>query len=157
MIEDFDLENVKSIEETDLKESLSMFSNLCIYLSLIFRYPDSNVYKSLRDYFDEFKFFLLDYELSSPDLPLQEDLEVEYVRLFVANYGGVIAPLYSSVYTSEEKLLLRDSTIKLRDIMHEEGFVLRDDVKDVEDNLYILFEFIGLLLSRALETDFRKI
>lgn len=154
--ESFLKENENGVQRDELKEYLRIYSELCVYSSLLFRYPSVEVYKSLLDYFEQFKSFLLDFGLAIPDVPSREELEVEYVRLFIANYGGVIAPLYSSVYTSEEKLILRDSTIKLRDMMREEGFVLRDEIKDVEDNLYILFEFVGILLSNSLDIDLYK-
>jgi TorA maturation chaperone TorD len=142
-----------SIESQELYEEIEYLSNLSTYLSLIFRYPDPLTYNAVKNYYKEFAEIVSEYNVFLPDLPLREELEVEYVRLFVANYQGVIAPLYSSVYTSDDGLVLRDSTIELRELMNSVGYGIKEEVKEIEDNLYVMLEFTGVLLSDSLKGD----
>lgn len=142
-----------NIESQELYEEIEYLSNLSTYLSLIFRYPDPLTYNAVQDHYKEFTEIVSEYNISLADLPSREELEIEYVRLFVANYQGVIAPLYSSVYTSDDGLLLRDSTLELRELMNSVGYGIREDVKEIEDNLYIMLEFTGVLLADSLKGD----
>jgi len=137
----------------ELLEEIEYLSNLSTYLSLIFRYPDPSTYNAIKNHYKEFTEIVSEYNVSLPNLPAREELEIEYVRLFVANYQGVIAPLYSSVYTSDDGLVLRDSTVELRELMNSVGYGIKEDVKEIEDNLYIMLEFTGVLLSDSLKGD----
>lgn len=133
------------VVDSDVSSSLS---NVFMLLSLMFRYPTDKVYDELFVNFGNFELFFEEYLGAVPVLPVREDLEPEYVSLFVANKGGVPAPLYASVYTNNEKLLLRDSTIELKDMMVQCGFEIGEQVKDIEDNLYIMLEFVSALCGR---------
>lgn len=152
-----DMKDTRWIDESDgqdILDYLQYLSSTCAYLSLLFRYPSGDVYESIKGFFSEFQTLADDeYGIDFDDLPERESMEVEYVRLFQASLYGVVAPLYSSVYTSEERLLLRDSTLELRDLMKNCGFSLRDDIKEIEDNLYVMLEFLSVLLKRMSEGD----
>ncbi len=152
-----DMKDTKWIDESagqDLLEYMEYLSSTSAYLSLLFRYPTEEVYKSVKEYYSEFQSLTDDeYGVNFSELPEKEIMEIEYVRLFQASLHGVVAPLYSSVYTSEERLVLRDSTLELKDMMHECGFSLRDDIKEIEDNLYVMLEFLSVLLKRMSEGD----
>jgi TorA maturation chaperone TorD len=131
-------------------------SNVYMFLSILFRYPNENVYNELFANFNKFELFFEEYIAKMPELPYREDLETEYVSLFVTNKGGVPAPLYSSVYTDEERLVLRDSTVKLKEMMFEAGFKINEDLKEIEDNLYIMLEFISSLIKQLSENEYCK-
>lgn len=152
-----DMKDTKWIDESagqDLLEYMEYLSSTSAYLSLLFRYPTEEVYKSVKEYYSEFQSLTDDeYGVNFSDLPEKDIMEIEYVRLFQASLHGVVAPLYSSVYTSEERLVLRDSTLELKDMMLECGFSLRDDIKEIEDNLYVMLEFLSVLLKRMSEGD----
>lgn len=152
-----DMKETKWIDEKDgqdFLEYISYLSDTAAYLSLLYRYPFEDVYKSIKDYYEEFKLLAAEeYGVLLPELPDMESMEVEYVRLFKANLEGVVAPLYSSVYTSEEGLVLRDSTLELRDLMMEHGFALKEDMKEIEDNLYVMLEFLSVMLKKMAEGD----
>jgi len=145
---------IEEKETQELLEYMRYLSDISAYLSLLFRYPSNDVYRSIQEYYEEFKNIAgEEYGVEFPVLPEQEEMEVEYVRLFQASLYGVVAPLYSSVYTSEERLVLRDSTLALRDLMHSVGFSLRDDIKEIEDNLYVMLEFVSVMLGKMSEGD----
>ncbi|ADR18719.1 cytoplasmic chaperone TorD [Calditerrivibrio nitroreducens DSM 19672] len=152
-----DMKETKWIDEKDgqdFLEYIAYLSDIAAYLSLLYRYPFVEVYKSIKDYYEDFKLLAAEeYGVSLPQLPDMENMEVEYVRLFKANLQGVVAPLYSSVYTSDEGLVLRDSTLKLRELMMDHGFALKEDMKEIEDNLYVMLEFLSVMLKKMAEGD----
>lgn len=144
-------------QKEDIKSLMLYYSDMLACLSLMLRYPNENVYKLIKEFYENFNNLLELYGIKGGELPNREDMEVEYIRLFEANLGGVIAPLYSSVYTSKEKLLLRDSTVELRMFMAGEGFAIKDDLKDIEDNIYIMLEFLSMLFSKMDEGEANKL
>ncbi|BAI81083.1 cytoplasmic chaperone TorD [Deferribacter desulfuricans SSM1] len=128
-------------------------SSVFFILSLCFRYPDDNVYNKLKELLPSFKDFFEDYLNKELMLEDQSEMEAEYVRLFVTNYGGVIAVPYASFYLEEEKLLMGESTVQLRDMMEEEGFILKEDIKEVPDHIYILLEFASSLINKIIDLN----
>jgi len=135
-------------------QSCESLSSVFMFLSALFRYPNEDIYNTIREITPTFKDFLEEYSEGSLDLPSKNEMETEYVKLFVANIGGVPAPLYSSVYTDPDKLVKRDSTVKLQRLMEATGFAIDNDIKELEDNLYIMLEYLShLFLSFAESTD----
>jgi TorA maturation chaperone TorD len=146
-----------SNNEISINKDISIsLANVYMFLSIVFRYPTEEVYNELFSNFNKFELFFEEYIETMPSLPYREDLEPEYVALFRARKGGVPAPLYSSVYTEDEKLTLRDSTIKLREMMLECGFQMNEEIKDIEDNLFIMLEFLSSLISRLGNNEYCK-
>ncbi|MGA1863127.1 molecular chaperone TorD family protein [Deferribacter thermophilus] len=157
---DFDL-----IKESLLKKDFSKISGTIYFdevgfeslsavffiLSLCFRYPDDAIYAKLQELLPSFDIFFEDYLNKNLSLENKVDMESEYVRLFVSNYGGVLAVPYASYYLEEEKLLMGESTVKLREMMEDDGFSIKDEIKDVPDHVYILLEFTSSLLNKILD------
>lgn len=136
--------NFDSYDET----AVINLSSILMFLSLAFRYPDVKVYSRLKEsvkYFDE---FFEAYTGKTLHLESAEDMQVEYVRLFVANKDGVPASPYASVYLSEEGLLFSDHLLKLRDLMLKTGFELKEEYKDLEDNIHIMLEYMSIMIGR---------
>jgi TorA maturation chaperone TorD len=135
------------------KDALNSLSQIFLFLSFVFRYPSNEVYNNIADNIQHFKFLFDEYLTNTPKLPNLEDLEPEYVSLFIAKPGGIPAPLYASVYTDDEQLLLRDSTIKLKEIMTDCGFEINKDLNELEDNLFIILEFIYAVMQIILTKE----
>ena len=134
-------------------DSLKALSNVFFILSLCLRYPDEEVYSKIEELLPHFKEFFEEYCDKLPVLIEKDDMEAEYVRLFVSNYGGVIAVPYASPYLEEEGLLMGESTVRLRDLMENEGIMLKDDIKEVVDHIYILLELCSTLLNKIIDKN----
>lgn len=132
--------------------SEEMAYNLCnvlMYLSVCFKNPDLKVYSILKDNLKYFTDFFEEYGSEVPELPSRiEDMQVEYVRLFVSNKDGVPASPYASVYTSNDGLLYSEELLVLRKLMFDTGFELREDQKDLEDNISIILEYMSIMIGR---------
>jgi len=157
MLESYDFEHLPSeftfSYEPDIQACESL-SSVFMFLSVLFRYPNEDIYNTIRENSPTFKDFLEEYSANNLVLPSKDEMETEYVKLFVANIGGVPAPLYSSVYTDSENLVKRDSTVKLQKLMEATGFAIDNDIKELEDNLYIMLEYLShLFLSFTESTD----
>lgn len=151
----FQSSNLDSVWDS-IKIDFNNFDNLAaqnlskvfMFFSLAFRNPSSEIYNILKEslpYFDE---LFLEYTDKTPELPDILDLQAEYVRLFVSNKDGVPASPYASVYLSSEGLLYGDCLIKLKKLMSETGFELKEGYKELEDNIYIILEYLSLMLER---------
>ncbi|TYB36237.1 MAG: molecular chaperone TorD family protein [Flexistipes sinusarabici] len=126
-------------------QACESLSSVFMFLSALFRYPNEDIYNTTRKIIPTFKDFLEEYSEGKLTLASRDEMETEYVKLFVANIGGVPAPLYSSVYTDSEKLVKRDSTVKLKNLMESTGFAVESGIKELEDNLYIMLEYLSHL------------
>lgn len=133
-------------------EACGSLSSIFMFLSVIFRYPSDEIYNTIKENSPTFRDFFDEYSDKSFILPPKNELETEYVKLFVANIGGIPAPLYASVYTDSEKLVKRESTVNLQKVMAATGFAIEDDTKELEDNLYIMLEYLSHLFL-ALSED----
>jgi len=157
ILKSYDFEDISSdfkfSQDPDIQACESL-SSVFMFLSVLFRYPNEDIYNTIREITPTFKDFLEEYSESNLELPSKNEMETEYVKLFVANIGGVPAPLYSSVYTDSDNLVKRDSTVKLQRLMETTGFAIDNDIKELEDNLYIMLEYLShLFLSFTGSTD----
>jgi TorA maturation chaperone TorD len=85
------------------------------------------------------------YDMQAPEVPDREELQAEYVRLFVNNLGFVPAVPYASYHLDDGGLLRGRSYFRLVEIMRAAGFELRDRVTEQADHVAVLFEFCSLL------------
>ncbi|TAN46075.1 MAG: dehydrogenase [Nitrospirae bacterium] len=76
-----------------------------------------------------------------------EDLAVEYARLFVGPFE-LQAPPYGSFYMENEKRLMGDSTIEAVRIYEEEGLVIDGDFKELPDHITVELEFMYYLCCK---------
>lgn len=126
-------------------ETFNALSNACMFLSLVFRYPEDEVYDILKDNWEGFRDFIADYSECSPALYDQTEMESDYIRLFEQDKKGDKIVPYISYYTEEKKLLYGKSTMDIREWMAAEGFVLDAEIKELEDHVYIVMEFLSVL------------
>jgi TorA maturation chaperone TorD len=84
-----------------------------------------------------------------------EELLVEYSRLFIGPFG-VIAPPYGSVYLDGERRVMGDSTMKVIGMYRDEGLSGSSDVRELPDHVAVELEFMSYLVFKeikALETS----
>lgn len=79
-----------------------------------------------------------------------EELAVEYSKLFVGPYG-LKAPPYGSVYLDKERRVMGDSTIEVIKIYEEAGLSISDDFKELPDHIAAELEFMYFLIFKEIE------
>lgn len=73
-------------------------------------------------------------------------LAQEYTRLFLAPVPEhPVIPLYESVYTSTERLLMQEAAVAVRKCYRKAGLDLRGDFKDLPDHIATELEFMHWL------------
>jgi TorA maturation chaperone TorD len=128
-------------------DAMSGLSNVFMYLSLLLRYPEDEVYEELLKNLPSFNGFFRNYLGFIPEIPPKAELKLEYQRLFVNNADGISVP-YASYYKETERQLMGESALQTRKIMANEGFALSDSVREIEDNIYIVFEFLSRVAKK---------
>ena len=148
---------IKGVDPSDVafyydNYSEEMAYNLCnvlMYISVCFKNPDVKVYSILKDNLKYFVDFFEEYGGRIPELPNKiEEMQVEYVRLFVSNKDGVPASPYASVYIGKDGLLFSDELLVLRKLMADTGFELKEEQKDLEDHISIMLEYMSIMIGR---------
>ncbi|MCF8030342.1 MAG: molecular chaperone TorD family protein [Desulfohalobiaceae bacterium] len=122
-------------------ETAAAMERMFWMFSLCFRYPSEEVYLRLRENRRLLELIVREASSGPPDLPDLQEMQAEYVRLMVNNYGHVPAPPYASCYLSKEGLLLESTQRELRRIMREAGCEPREDVREPADHIHLLLEF----------------
>jgi TorA maturation chaperone TorD len=150
LVLDADFDKAKAmLSDVELDvETFNALSNVSMFLSLAFRYPEDDVYDTISDNWDAFKDFLNDYAESKPELYEQTAMESDYIKLFEQDIEGNKVVPYISFYTEENKMLYGESTFKIREWMAEEGYAIEEDVTELEDHIYIVLEFISLVFKK---------
>jgi TorA maturation chaperone TorD len=82
-----------------------------------------------------------------------EEMKIEYARLFVGPFG-LIAPPYGSVYLEEKKRLMGDSTMAVQKMYQEAGLSL--EVKEAPDHIALELEFMHYLCAGELAAEAKK-
>lgn len=114
---------------------------------LSFEVLDSVPKSSPPDALNQLAAFLKGFD--EPDA-LFEELEAEYVRLFVNDRGRVIAPLYESCYEDEKNpRLMGPAAIRMQKRLEAEGMAIGDDIREPPDHLAIELEYLYFLLTRS--------
>ncbi len=86
----------------------------------------------------------------SPETPaLLTELETEYVRLFVAGPGGVVAPLYESCHLGEAPRIMGDSALSMHSRLTGAGLEISLDSNEPPDHLSIELEYLYHRLATA--------
>ncbi len=79
-----------------------------------------------------------------------EDLLVEYAKLFVGPYE-LIAPPYGSVYLDNERRVMGDSTMEVIKMYQESGLSMDKDFKELPDHIAAELEFMYYLIYKETE------
>lgn len=80
-----------------------------------------------------------------------EDLSVEYAKLFVGPYD-LKAPPYGSVYLEGGRRVMGDSTMEVIKSYHEEGLYMDEDFKELPDHIAVELEFMNYLIYKEIDT-----
>ena len=142
------------IEQLD-PEIADALQGCFLILSLLLRYPESDVYKRLEGHLKDFVPFFQGYSSKKVELIPLEELQAEYIRLFVNNQGFVPVVPYCSYYLDADKLLGGTTLDRIRSIMGKTGFVLEEGQGELEDHLAVLLEFCARILTDLFQTDGR--
>ncbi|MBI4709943.1 MAG: molecular chaperone TorD family protein [Nitrospirae bacterium] len=79
-----------------------------------------------------------------------EDLSVEYAKLFVGPYE-LKAPPYGSVYLDNAKIVMGDSTMKVIKLYEEEGLRRDSNFRELPDHISVELEFMYFLIYSEVE------
>jgi len=79
-----------------------------------------------------------------------EDLAVEYARLFVGPYE-LKAPPYGSVYLDGERRVMGNSTMEVIRLYEEAGLAMDKDFKELPDHIAVELEFMYYLIYKEVE------
>jgi TorA maturation chaperone TorD len=80
----------------------------------------------------------------------EEDLHVEYARLFVGP-NELQAPPYGSVYLEEGNRVMGNTTLAVRKMYEEADLSLANDVKQPDDHISLELEFMYYMIHKELE------
>ena len=81
---------------------------------------------------------------------LQEELAIEFARLFIGPIKPVSIP-YASWYISDSRQLMTDETIEVRQRYLDAGMVVRELHSVPDDHVAIELEFLSYLTSEMIE------
>jgi len=145
------------------------------FLHCVFSYPDPETVDFLRNFIlsEEYNNLTghLGFDSQSVLGPLsdilrgdlseiQEDLEIEYTRLFINSFNGIPAKPYESVYLGKGHLVVGDATIRVREFYQDFGVGPVPDHPEPPDHIAIETEFMAYLIDRAInayaEGDLKK-
>ncbi len=82
----------------------------------------------------------------------EEDLSIEYARLFVGPFE-LKAPPYGSVYLDGERKVMGDSTMEVMKLYEMAGLVMDEDFKELPDHIAVELEFMYYLIYKEIETQ----
>lgn len=97
---------------------------------------------------EEFKSVIKKYSDSNS---LFEELQEDYVRLFVSDRDGIAAPLYQSCYEFENAPLMGSSAIEMKNRLESKGLALADNLHEPPDHLCIELEYLYFTLQKGWE------
>ncbi len=80
---------------------------------------------------------------------LNQELESEFVRIFVNTRGGVSAPLYHSCYHDDQNLLMNEPALEMSRMLCNTGMDIGPDIGEPPDHLCIELEYLYFLLDQA--------
>jgi TorA maturation chaperone TorD len=80
----------------------------------------------------------------------EEELSVEYARLFVGPFE-LKAPPYGSVYLDGERRVMGNSTMEVIKLYEETGLVMDKDFKELPDHIAVELEFMYYLIYKEVE------
>ncbi|MFC1891311.1 molecular chaperone [Thermodesulfobacteriota bacterium] len=123
------------------------------YLRSLTELEDVNA--DLKDYLEKVQNLLGKYPDSSA---LFEDLEIQYVRLFISRRGGIKTPLYQSCYISENAPLMGEPARIMTEKLRAAGLNLDATLNEPPDHIAIQGEYLYFLLEKGWkDSDVQKL
>ncbi len=140
------------IENSTTKNRFNVFH---LFLNYYAQKIPAEEWVAVRDYLEQF----LDTEtekyasglgmltnLSKEDIEL---VELEFTRLFIGP-NKLPAPPYESVYCGEERMLMTEDTMIVRNFYAEAGLEVKEFNIEVDDHIEFELEFICYLLHKSI-------
>lgn len=81
---------------------------------------------------------------------LLEALSVEYTRLFINSFEGVLANPYESVYKSHDKNVMGQASLDVLKIYRDYGLELSRGYKEPPDHIAVEMEFMAYLIAKEI-------
>jgi len=89
-----------------------------------------------------------DLQKRSATRELKQELESEFVRIFINTMGGVSAPLYHSCYHDDQNLLMNKPAVDMAQFLEHAGMDIGPDIGEPRDHLCIELEYLFFLLNQ---------
>ncbi len=119
-----------------------------LFLSTAFSYPETNTLQSMEPALCALAADLGMDNLPQGKLPTtsHQDLQAEYVRLFINALGGVPAPPYASIYIQGSGILMQQGYDQALAFYRQAGLEPAD-TSECSDHLSHELAFIGILID----------
>lgn len=104
---------------------------------------------------EDFGNYLLNFQkfLSRNNKDLFLELAREYTRLFINAFPHVVAPPHASVYMEKNGRIFGRTASEVLQFYHQNGFTLKEDLKDLPDHIAHELEFLAILTAREVEAS----
>jgi TorA maturation chaperone TorD len=135
------------------RDEAETMRDVCAFLALMLRYPDDTAYRDFGALTGAFAPLFAAYGSSVPEVVERQELQAEYVRLFVNNLGFVPAVPYASCHLDEGGMLQGGSYYRLLELMRRAGLALQDSFTEQADHVAVLFELCSELIDTALSGE----
>ena len=150
-------ENNREARSWEAEKEFTAMQGLLKLFSICFRYPDDKVYEVLQQNRNILQSLAEEQGDGDFRLPGQQELEAEFVALFVNNKGFVPVVPYASYYLQEDGLLFGPEVKELSRMMQDVGLEIKDDITEPPDHIYLLLELCAEIAGvLASEKDYRK-
>ncbi len=87
---------------------------------------------------------------SSPGEQLNQELESEFVRIFISTREGISAPMYHSCFQGSDQVLMQRPAQAMRERLEQAGVEIAEHLGEPPDHLCIELEYLYLLLELEL-------
>lgn len=81
-----------------------------------------------------------------------EDLSIEYTRLFINSYEGIVAVPYESFYKSYDKNVMGEVTVAISQFYTSYGLELTREFTEPPDHIAVEMEFMAYLITNEIQT-----
>ncbi len=123
--------------------------NLFLLLSLVFSYPQEQTYEKILNYHHLIQEIFQIYDLQAPVPGQKEELQAEYINLFVNTQSGISLVPYASWYLEPEGQLMGSTVTTLREIIQDHDYQTRDNNPEPEDHISIILELCSKIFPDA--------
>jgi len=82
---------------------------------------------------------------------LSDHLDETYVRLFIADKGGITAPLYQSCYEYDGAPMMGPPAMAMKKRLEASGLAVADQLREPPDHLAVELEYLYFLLEKGWE------
>jgi len=142
---------------SDADERVFLLNNIEL-LSAIFRGPDSDAWAAIIEtglpelsahapkQAGDITRSLQKLQDSLPASTGISDLETEYVRLFVAGRGGIVAPLYESCHLGDSSQVMGTAALAMQSRLKDCGLEVSLDSNEPPDHIALELEYLYHLL-----------